>query len=86
VKRLRVLTAIAVAFFASATTALAQNPTVSGYGGEGGNVQGAGSQGAGILGSGSLPFTGLDVFLLVLAGLFLLVTGFTLKEIANSRR
>jgi hypothetical protein len=62
-----------------------------GYGGAGGNVQqqvnqGQG-QGAGALGSsgssGSLPFTGLDLGLLVAGGAVLLVVGATIRRAAR---
>ena len=76
------LTAFASAVFASlvmASVALAQDPTQSGYGGTGGNIQGD------VEGGGSLPFTGLDLVLLVGAGALLLAAGFTLRRVGRAR-
>lgn len=62
--------------------ALAQSPAVSGYGGVGGEVQGdVGGSG----GSGALPFTGLDLGLLVVGGLVLVVAGLTLRKLAHNK-
>ena len=64
---------------APASVALAQEPTQSGYGGTGGNIQGD------VEGGGSLPFTGLDLLLLVGAGALLLAAGFTLRRVGRAR-
>jgi hypothetical protein len=62
-----------------ASVALAQQPTEGGYGGTGGNIQGD------VEGGGSLPFTGLDLLLLVGAGALLLAAGFTLRRVGRAR-
>lgn len=66
-----------------ASVALAQDPDEVGYGGVGGNVQG-GVEGAGG-GGGSLPFTGLDLLLLVAAGALLLAAGVALRRLGRAR-
>jgi hypothetical protein len=77
------LWAFAVALFVGLTwvsVAFAQDPSELGYGGVGGNVQG-GVQGGG----GSLPFTGLDLLLLVAAGALLLAAGVALRRLGRAR-
>jgi hypothetical protein len=57
-----------------------------GYGGEGGNVQEEVSQGAApsaAVHSGSLPFTGLDLALLVVGGVTLVVAGVGVRRAAR---
>ena len=55
-----------------------------GYGGAGGNVQNEVGSAAGTAGAGgSLPFTGLDLALLVLGGMTLLVVGAGLRRAAK---
>ena len=61
-KRLAALASGVFAYLVLASVALAQQPTQDGYGGTGGNIQGD------VEGGGSLPFTGLDLLLLVGAG------------------
>jgi hypothetical protein len=86
VKRLYVMGGGVLAYLATASVALAQDPTQSGYGGTGGNIQGGveGSTGGGT-GSGSLPFTGLDLLLLVGAGVLLLAAGLTMRRVGRAR-
>jgi hypothetical protein len=83
VKRLYVLGGGVLAYLVTASVALAQDPTQSGYGGTGGNIQG-GVEGGGA-GSGSLPFTGLDLLLLVGAGVLLVAAGLTLRRVGRVR-
>jgi hypothetical protein len=86
VKRLYVMGGGVLAYLATASVALAQDPTQSGYGGTGGNIQGGveGGTGGGTA-SGSLPFTGLDLMLLVGAGVLLLAAGLTLRRVGRAR-
>jgi len=86
VKRLYVMGGGVLAYLATASIALAQDPTQSGYGGTGGNIQGGVEGGAsGGTGSGSLPFTGLDLLLLVGAGVLLLAAGLTMRRVGRAR-
>ncbi|MGH3092630.1 MAG: hypothetical protein ACRDOG_09955, partial [Gaiellaceae bacterium] len=61
--------------------AVAQDPDETGYGGVAGNVQGEVQGGGG----GSLPFTGLDLLLLVAAGALLLGAGLVLRRVGRAR-
>jgi hypothetical protein len=57
-----------------------------GYGGEGGNVQNEVSQGvspSAVSHAGSLPFTGLDVALLVVGGVTLVAVGVGVRHAAR---
>jgi len=66
-----------------ATGAIAQSPAEGGYGGEGGNVQEgvAGGDAAG----GALPFTGLDLLLMVAAAALLISAGLTMRRLARAK-
>ena len=61
------------------TAALAAGSVKAGYGG-GAGVQNEVGQTAGVAAGGSLPFTGLDLALLVIGGLMLLVVGMVLRR------
>jgi len=79
VRRLWISASAVLTYLVLASVALAQEPTQSGYGGTGGNIQGD------VEGGGSLPFTGLDLLLLVGAGVLLLAAGFTLRRVGRAR-
>ena len=88
-RSLAVLTATFIVAVVFAGSALAQSPTGGGYGGQAGaplgsvsggpsGGGGAGGQGGGVPAShvaGTLPFTGLDLALLVVGGLALSAVG-----------
>jgi hypothetical protein len=80
VRRLAAFASSGLVYLVMASVALAQEPTQSGYGGTGGNIQGD-VEGSG----GSLPFTGLDLLLLVGAGVLLLAAGFALRRVGRVR-
>jgi hypothetical protein len=63
--------------------ALAQTPVTGGYGGQAGNVQ-EGVAGSGAAG-GTLPFTGLDLVLMVAAAVLLLGAGLTMRRLARAK-
>ncbi len=68
-----------------APSALAANGTVlSGYGDQAGQTQGTlgGAQGQ----VSALPFTGVELWLVAIAGVALLITGFALKRSSAARR
>jgi hypothetical protein len=79
VRRSAAIAGSVLAYLVLASVALAQQPSESGYGGAGGNIQGD------VEGGGSLPFTGLDLLLLVGAGVLLLAAGFTLRRVGRAR-
>jgi hypothetical protein len=86
-RHLKALTALAATVLVAAVfavSALAQTPTGSGYGGQAGGSLGgvaggdAGAQAGGVPASqatGSLPFTGIDLALLIVGGLALTGVG-----------
>ena len=86
-RHLKALTALAATVLVAAVfavSALAQTPTGSGYGGQAGGSLGgvaggqAGGQAGGVPASqatGSLPFTGIDLALLVVGGMALTGVG-----------
>jgi hypothetical protein len=67
---------------AIAPTAALAGSVKAGYGG-GAGVQNEVGQAAGVAAGGSLPFTGLDLALLVIGGLMLLVLGMFLRRAAK---
>lgn len=64
-----------------APVALAQQSSVDGYGGGAGGIQSEVEGGGGA--GGSLPFTGLDLGLLIGGGVVLLAVGFGLRRFAR---
>jgi hypothetical protein len=80
VKRLWALgSGVLVYLGVTASVALAQSPTESGYGGTGGSIQ------SDVESGGSLPFTGLDLLMLVGAAILLLAAGLTLRRVGRTR-
>ena len=75
-----VLAVVATAALLSASGALAGSPAGHGYGGQAA-VQ---SEVAGAAGGGGLPFTGLDLTLLVIGSLLLVVVGVTLRRATHA--
>jgi hypothetical protein len=77
-----------VALAASATalilvpSALAQEPTGRVYGGQGGDVQDEVTGGAA---GGLLPFTGLDLMVMVVAAVLLIGAGLAMRRLARDR-
>lgn len=80
-RHLKAVLIITLAALISAPIALAQEP--SSGAGEGGSVQGA-VGGGGSNASGSLPFTGLDLTVLVAGALVLLAFGLLLRARTRS--
>jgi hypothetical protein len=79
-RRLGASAALILGALALVPAALAQQPS-SGLG-EGGGVQGAVGGGGG---DGTLPFTGLNVLFIVLAGIALLALGFGLRAASRAK-
>jgi hypothetical protein len=74
------LMAVVPTVLVAAPVAFAGGSVKAGYGG-GAGVQNEVAQSGGVQGaSGSLPFTGLDLALLVIGGLMLLVVGMVLRR------
>jgi hypothetical protein len=63
--------------------AVAATPAERVYGGQGGNIQGdvAGGGAAG----GVLPFTGLDLMMMLIAATLLIGAGLTMRRLARAR-
>ena len=86
--KLKVVFGVLTTALVAAPSALAVGSTQSVYGGTGGVSQAqvqAANQAATVSSSGSLPFTGLDLMLLVGGGLLLLLTGIALYLVSRPR-
>ena len=79
---LAVLAVSAALMFAFAPAALAGDSSVEGYGGDQGRTQAKVDQGAAKT-RGSLPFTGLDLGLLVVGGAGLVLVGGYLRRLSR---
>jgi hypothetical protein len=77
--KLRCLLLAVPSVLAIAPAAALAGSVKAGYGG-GAGVQNEVGQTAGVAAGGSLPFTGLDLALLVIGGLMLLVVGMVLRR------
>jgi len=88
VRRRHSFYAAALAALLLAPAALAQGTSVSGYSGVAGQAQ-SGLGSGGTLGStqtqGTLPFTGLDLALLVTGAIVLLIVGASVRRVTRSR-
>ena len=81
-RRIRGFAVAAVVALVCASAAFAQDP----YNSDAGDVQGQIGGGASASdGAGALPFTGLDLFLLVGAGAVLLTGGLVLRRLAKAK-
>jgi len=80
-KSLVTATVVIVVFCASAPFALAQGSAVDAYGGSGGEQQSVVSDGS----SSGLPFTGLDLIFVAVAGLGLLGSGLAMRRLVGQR-
>jgi hypothetical protein len=76
--------AVGVGSLVFASMAFAQSSSVQGYGGEAGGVS-AGVAGGGGNVAGTLPFTGLDLMFLALAGAVVLLLGFALRRFGRAQ-
>lgn len=74
---------ILVAVLSFTAAALAASPADGVYGGEGGNVQGDVS--GDVAAAGALPFTGLDLLVMVVAAALLLGAGLTIRRMARAK-
>jgi hypothetical protein len=69
-----------------AATALAQPPAERVYGGDAGGLQGEVEGGAsGGVAGGVLPFTGMDLALMVVAAGLLIATGLVIRRVSRSK-
>jgi hypothetical protein len=68
-----------------ASMAFAQSSSVQGYGGEAGGVSAGVAGGDGGSVAGTLPFTGLDLMFLALAGAVVLLLGFALRRFGRAQ-
>lgn len=73
----------AAAYLVLATTAAAQSPVEGGYGGQGGDIAGD-VEGAGTAG-GALPFTGVDLAMLLVVALVLVAAGVMVRRVARAK-
>ena len=81
-RRIRGFAVAAVVALVCASAAFAQDP----YNSDAGDVQGQiGGGASGSDGAGALPFTGLDLFLLVGAGVVLLTGGLVLRRLSKAK-
>lgn len=81
--RMILSTMVIIAALAFAPAAMADSSSVGTYGGQGGDVAGSVSSDSGgdpADQAGALPFTGLDVGLMVGGGVLLLLVGFTMSR------
>jgi hypothetical protein len=67
------------------STAFGQSSSVDGYGGEGGGVSAGVGSGGDPTVAGNLPFTGLDLVFLALAGAIVLLLGLTLRRFGRTQ-
>ena len=79
-KRLAPLLTLLVTLSLTAPTAFAQSD-VAGYGGQGGQVESAVTESGG--GGDSLPFTGLEIGILLAIAIALAVVGLTLRRLTR---
>lgn len=82
--RIKILAVVAISVLALASSAFAANNTKpSPYQGSAGNVQSEVKGDSAVL--GSLPFTGLDLALIVGGGLVLVIAGLSVRRAAGRR-
>jgi hypothetical protein len=81
--RIKVLCVVVIGALALAAGSLAANTKPPAYRGNAGNVQQEVKGEANTL--GSLPFTGLDLALIVGGGLLLVIAGVSIRRVANRR-
>jgi len=81
---LKIFGGVALATLVLPALALAQDPAVGGYGGPGGNAQNdVAGAGGGV--AGALPFTGLDLALMVAAAIMLVGAGLLMRRYGRAR-
>jgi hypothetical protein len=81
--RIKILCAVAIGALALTAGSLAANNKPPAYQGNAGNVQQEVKGATNTL--GSLPFTGLDLALIVGGGLVLVIAGVSIRRVANRR-